>query len=118
MKKILDAYNERIIVVKEDVEVDTLTSIDIDDLTVSEEIDLSEIIGKSYLELTEKQKEILGDTSIWESPFKEGIYNITVDFNNVGLAVVATLLVTEEDEEIKFDNEHKLYFPITDYIEL
>lgn len=118
MKKILDAYNKKVIIVKEDVEVDTLTSIDVDDLTVLEEIDLSEIVGKSYVELTEKQKEILGDECIWESPFKKGTYDVIVDFDNVGLAVVATLVVTEEDEELKFDNEYKLYFPTTDYIEL
>lgn len=116
MTRILDAHKNRIVEVKETVDVESY--IDFDELTIVNTTDLSEIVGKAYTELTNEQKELLGNTHVWESGREIGEHEVIIDFDKVGLAVVATLVVNEEDEELKFDNTHKIYYPSTDYIEL
>lgn len=120
MSRILEKYNKEIIEVPDTMKVETWSYAEIEDLIefcyesdcdakIFKRIDLSEIVGKAYDELGEEQKKVLGLAEISEEPRKVGKHEVLVDFNAVGLSVVATLIITEEDNALEFNNENKIY---------
>ena len=120
MSRILEKYNKEIIEVPDTMKVETWSYAEIEDLIefcyesdcdakIFKRIDLSEIAGKTYDELNEEQKKVLGLAEISEEPRKVGKYEVLVDFNAVGLSVVATLIITEEDNTLEFNSENKIY---------